>query len=460
MKAEVISDSILNEIEDVVYIADPKTYEVYYINASGLQTLGNPPESVWRREKCYKVLQGRDEPCPFCTNDKLVKERFYNWEHYNSLLDKYFDIQDKLVVFEGIEARMEIAKDVTRRKHLEQNLTQQLEEQQMLNSCIAMLHTADAPSVSIHKLLELIAGYHQAERGYIFELSANGTMIDNTYEWCAQGVEPQIDVLQQVDASIVDHWFEKFEVQGEFYIDSVNEDLDRQSTEYEILAAQGIAALVTAPLRNMRGEITGFLGVDNPKKNAKNTFVIRAAAKFVLDFLDKNDQMERLNRLSFYDSLTGLKNRHSYSEKIAQLRQRAPSALGIIYVDINGLKTINDKLGHKEGDRHIKLMAELLNQYFGGFVFRIGGDEFVIFCSDMDQGDFTQRLNLLQQELVEDGVPKAALGYSWRGADCNTIDQIEEADHRMLIEKDRQYAAYMGKVDLFRRKHTLEMDED
>lgn len=452
MNSDSISTSILNELEDVVYISDPKTYELYYLNASGLRTLGNPPEEQWRRKMCYEVLQGRKEPCPFCTNDQLCHQNFYNWEHYNALLDTYFDIQDKLVDFQGVEARLEIAKDVTRRKHLEQDLERRLEEQSVLNSCISLLHTADTPEVSINKLLALVAQYHNAERGYIFLLRDEDSKVDNTHEWCAEGVEPQIEMLQDMDSSIVGHWFEKYREVGEFYIDSLTQELDPDSDEYMILDSQGIQSLVTAPLRNTEGVITGFLGVDNPKKHAKNTYVIRAVSNVVDDFLDKSAQLEMLNRLSFYDNLTGLKNRHSYSNKIAELREKPPATLGVIYADINGLKYTNDVMGHAEGDALLKELSEILYRFYEGSIYRIGGDEFVIICTDMTHTDYEARRLGLANALHGGDFPKAALGCCWREGDCSVEEQIEIADHLMQEEKINQYQTYADKTGIFRSK--------
>lgn len=456
MNSDIISQSILNEIEDMVYISDPANYELYYMNTMLKKTLGNPTEEQWRRKKCYKILQGRDEPCPFCTNHLLSKDKFYNWEHYNALLDQYYFIQDKLVTFEGITARLEIAKNITAQKHLEQDLLKRLEEQQVLNGCISLLHTTETPHQSIQRLLGLVAGYHNAERGYIFLLSEDNSLVSNSHEWCAHDVEPQIDALQNIDASIVDHWFEKYRAVGEFYIDSLTQELDPSSEEYEILAMQNIESLVTAPLYNTDNSFMGFIGVDNPKENVKETAVIRAVASFVADFLEKNHQMEKLYTVSYFDNLTGLLNRHSYSLKISELEQASPATLGVIYVDINGLKTINDKYGHKQGDAYITCLSTFLEGLYGDCAYRVGGDEFVMLCPDMSRFTSEEKLDKLMAFINRNELPCAAVGYCWRGEHCNIIEQIEIADRLMYHNKEIQYNEYGGKNELFRRKYWLD----
>ena len=57
--------AILDELEDVVYLTDPDTYEVYFINRAGLK---NSPIKEYKGLPCYKILQGKEHPCEFCTN--------------------------------------------------------------------------------------------------------------------------------------------------------------------------------------------------------------------------------------------------------------------------------------------------------------------------------------------------------------------------------------------------------
>ncbi len=99
MNSDVVSKLILDEIEDIVYISDPVSHELYYINGQLQRDLGNISEEQWRRKKCYEILQGKTEPCDFCTNHLLCHEKFHSWEHYNQIIDDHFLIQDKLVNF-------------------------------------------------------------------------------------------------------------------------------------------------------------------------------------------------------------------------------------------------------------------------------------------------------------------------------------------------------------------------
>ena len=89
-------------------------------------------------------------------------------------------------------------------------------------------------------------------------------------------------------------------------------------------------------------------------------------------------------RYAYFDRLTGLRNRHSFEDKLTQLSENPPAELCIIMADINGLKTTNDTIGHKAGDELITGAAECLSAAFEEIetIYRIGGDEFCIIMNE------------------------------------------------------------------------------
>lgn len=98
------------------------------------------------------------------------------------------------------------------------------------------------------------------------------------------------------------------------------------------------------------------------------------------DITDKKALDEKLKYISEIDALTGLYNRYSFEEKINLYTREEYLPLGMIMGDVNGLKLVNDTLGHLEGDELLKSIAEVLKKVCKakGHVFRWGGDEFFI----------------------------------------------------------------------------------
>ena len=108
--------AILDEMDQIIYISDPETYEILYVNKKTQdlfegQIIGN---------KCYRILQDLESPCPFCSNDILFgKDPIspYIWVHYNKNINKWFHCIDYAIDWRGEkELRFEIAIDITERR--------------------------------------------------------------------------------------------------------------------------------------------------------------------------------------------------------------------------------------------------------------------------------------------------------------------------------------------------------
>lgn len=132
----------------------------------------------------------------------------------------------------------------------------------------------------VDAILRDVARHYDADRAYIFELSEDGKTLDNTYEYCKEGVTPEIDNLQNVPFESVEVWFEEFERVGAFFISSLDKDVEASSLTYEILEPQGIESLITAPLYN-NDKIIGLIGVDNPRENTDDIVILNATASIL-----------------------------------------------------------------------------------------------------------------------------------------------------------------------------------
>ena len=102
-------------------------------------------------------------------------------------------------------------------------------------------------------------------------------------------------------------------------------------------------------------------------------------ALIVLRDITARKQLEdQLRQESYSDGLTGLSNRRCFEDESARLRAGREFPVAIFVFDLDGLKVVNDTLGHDSGDRLLQTMARFLRQFFrgGDRVFRLGGDEF------------------------------------------------------------------------------------
>ena len=239
---------IVDESENIIYISDPETYEVIYLNQAMKDTLDLEPGEDYQGRLCYELLQGQSAPCQFCTNGYLMRDKFYTWKHYNEKLGRHFSLRDKLIEIDGHLFRLEICVDITESEELHRNLKRKLSIEETLVQCIHMLSENQDIDMSINGLLRIIGEFFQADRSYIFECNYEEDILVNTYEWCNEGVIPQKENLQRVPRDVTGHWMELFRNNGAVYLPSVSSRVEEKAPEAAILNQQGIGCLMAAPI--------------------------------------------------------------------------------------------------------------------------------------------------------------------------------------------------------------------
>lgn len=146
------------------------------------------------------------------------------------------------------------------------------------------------------------------------------------------------------------------------------------------------------------------------------------------------------------DSMTGVKNKHAYSDAEAclnqMIRENKIDKLAIVVCDINGLKHVNDTLGHAAGDQLIQDASAMICRHFThGAVYRIGGDEFTVILQEKGYDTMEGVLAEINRE-VEENIPKKkvviSIGYSMlRPEDQLVHDVFERADQMMYRRKQQ-----------------------
>lgn len=127
-----------------------------------------------------------------------------------------------------------------------------------------------------------------------------------------------------------------------------------------------------------------------------NRAVYRNATAGMLVF-NKITEHRQLRELASYDALTGLPNRNQLWEQLWLAMPRASRSgqlVGILFVDLDGFKRVNDSYGHQSGDRLLTILARRLSRSVRGYdtVARIGGDEFVIILERLDEPAQAERV--------------------------------------------------------------------
>ncbi|MEA4872714.1 MAG: PAS domain S-box protein [Synergistaceae bacterium] len=179
----------------------------------------------------------------------------------------------------------------------------------------------------------------------------------------------------------------------------------------------------SAPIKDSRGNISGM----------------------ILVFRDSTEKIERLKQveyLSLHDHMTSLYNRKYMQDSIKRLDTKRNLPFSVIYMDVNGLKLVNDSLGHEMGDRLIVSVANALKGMLRSddIVGRIGGDEFLVLLPKTDI-ESTERVAERIESTVSDTkigslVPSIALGCAVKTEDDQSIlETLKRAEASMYKGK-------------------------
>lgn len=159
-------------------------------------------------------------------------------------------------------------------------------------------------------------------------------------------------------------------------------------------------------------------------------------------------EMENASQKAYKDGLTGVKNKLAYLESLRDLELQAKDhgfdGYGVVVFDLNGLKAINDTLGHEAGDEYLKNACKLICEYYKHSpVYRIGGDEFVVILTG---SDFDNRVYLQTQfdKKIDENIGKDNLIVSSGMAVFDP--EIDESYTEVFIRADKR---------MYERKQTL-----
>lgn len=160
-----------------------------------------------------------------------------------------------------------VKENITERKILEEDLIGQNNLRNLLMSIASgfINVSMDEVDASIQKALQDLAVFVDADRSYIFDYDREKKVSNNTYEWCAEGISPEIDNLQNIPFEMMGNWVEIHSNGESIYIPDIlvlpEDDITRQALE-----PQGIKSLLAVPMM-IEGLCIGFVGFDSVRKH-------------------------------------------------------------------------------------------------------------------------------------------------------------------------------------------------
>lgn len=311
-----------------------------------------------------------------------------------------------------------------------------------------ILFEAHRKPVHVEKALEKVGAALTAQS--VFFVTLRRKSIEHVYAWSMDGsgrgkpfeelcLLPCVDeCIQEKKSSVL---YQIKEISGKY------------PGEYALLQKLGIRNLMFTPVEDLDKAALGILGAVNMKHQWDSAEQLECVSLSFAMALNNIESYETIQKMGSRDYLTGLLNRNSLYGALDRYQQTAGKSLACVYVDVNGLHELNNRLGHTAGDRMLQFVAAVLKERFGDKdVYRIGGDEFLAVSVDVPEETILENIRLAEQAVSEGGY-RISSGMVWRD-DQTPMGVVMKLAEKKMREVKRRY--YESKGD---RRAARELDE-
>ena len=216
---------------------------------------------------------------------------------------------------------------------------------------------------------------------------------------------------------------------------------ERNPEWYQSLKENRASSIILFPLK-FGNKLLGYIWATN--FNAENAPRIKEALElttFILGSeINSHLLMDRLKVLSSRDMLTGVLNRNEMNNDVDRLVAASGKSVGIVFADLNGLKTVNDREGHDAGDQLLREAVCALREVFNDEeIYRAGGDEFTIIILGATEEELARKVEQLRIAEKKYSKLSFAIGYHAEDSTANIRKALRIADEQMYEDKRIYY---------------------
>ncbi len=267
-----------------------------------------PAEEAGRKSKVFEQLRKNKEP-------------IYNLENLNCHKDGHlvvletngvpiFDEKGQLAGYRGID------RDITERKRIEQLNIRRLEIEKTISAISSRFVGHLDIDKAINASLADMGKLSDASRAYVFVMLENGTVMDNTHEWCALGISPQINNCRNLPADRFPWWMENLCKGKAIRIEDISKMPPEASAERKEFEREDIKSLLAFPL-TIDSELAGFIGFDSVVKTGLwdegDILLLQVSSQIISNALKRHRAEQKL--LDYQEQLKAMASKLSLTEE-------------------------------------------------------------------------------------------------------------------------------------------------
>ncbi|WP_294211394.1 sensor domain-containing diguanylate cyclase [Pseudobutyrivibrio sp.] len=382
----------------------------------------------------YSTVSNRDEDWIRLSYQAAIMRQSVINRTYNTQFNKWFEFWAVPVFKKGFCAF--IIHDVTAEKRKEDTKEITTKSNNVIIECAKALSAGDFKK-GIKAALKILGTTLKADRAMIIE-NKKGE-IGEILEWSDRvngtGL-PSRKEFEQYD--IFTMWNKQMYGENIIIIEDTLLVNVKNEQVYAGMLSGKVSNYVLAKLTD-KNTIIGYLLVDNISRETDVNIkeVVESVAIFISEEVRNYILQSEMLYMSEHDILTDARNRKAFNSKIGML-EGMDISVGICFVDINGLKSVNDEMGHEAGDNVIKEASEAIASIFKKkYCYRIGGDEFVVVMPQVSEETFAKHVERLRKKSKKISM---AIGSVWSETCLDVEELVNIADKNMYADKTEFYS--------------------
>ncbi|HZJ85208.1 MAG TPA: EAL domain-containing protein, partial [Syntrophomonadaceae bacterium] len=347
------------------------------------------------------------------------------------------------------------------RKRLREN-SLQIKQQKFISDISFIFANLNLANINnkINDILQQIGNFFTADRVYIFMINPADNIMTYTHEWHREGITPYLGIIPALSLDTFPWSKRQLESNELIYIENQDQLPEEAAAEKMRAIKGGIKSVAAVPLYE-KDTLIGFIGLDlivsSPTWLESHLQLLEIISTQLSDSWVKNKNEREIQYMAYYDQLTGLPNRTLFSDRLDQalhLAKRNEKFIGVVFMDLDSFKAVNDTVGHNAGDTIITEVGQGLVNHLrkSDTVARFGGDEFLLLLNNIDDSENITKvadnfMQLFEKPFIVNGQEffltcSAGIAvYPYDGEDAETL--IKNADIAMYQAKSRgknQYA--------------------